>query len=92
MASGWSTIEIAGHLLIAPTTVKAHVSRILTKIGARSRVQAVAFAYESGLRAPHTTRSPLPSPGTARPTPSGQSVQRPGQSVQRRRSREEEEP
>ncbi|MEU2771400.1 response regulator transcription factor [Streptomyces sp. NPDC007162] len=85
VASGWSTIEIAEHLLIAPTTVKAHVSRILTKIGARSRVQAIAFAYESGLRAPPTTRSPLPSPGPARSRPSSQSVHR-------RRSREEEEP
>ncbi|MER6961707.1 response regulator transcription factor [Streptomyces sp. NPDC000618] len=83
VASGWSTIEIAEHLIIAPTTVKAHVSRILTKIGARSRVQAVTFAYESGLTTPHATLSPLPSPGHARPTPSGQTVHR-------RRSREEE--
>ncbi|TPQ18364.1 response regulator transcription factor [Streptomyces sporangiiformans] len=68
VASGWSTTEIAAHLSLAPTTVKSHVCRILTKIGARSRVQAVAFAYESGLTEPHTTRSPLPAPGRARPT------------------------
>lgn len=60
LASGWSTTEIAEHLSIAPTTVKAHACRILAKIGARSRVQAVAFAYESGLTAPHTTRSSQP--------------------------------
>lgn len=63
LASGWSTTEIAEQLSIAPTTVKSHACRILAKIGARSRVQAVAFAYEAGLIAPHTTRSPLPSPG-----------------------------
>ncbi|MDH6221949.1 response regulator transcription factor [Streptomyces pseudovenezuelae] len=48
VARGWSTTEIAEHLSIAPTTVKSHIGRILTKIGARSRVQAVAFAYEAG--------------------------------------------
>lgn len=52
VASGWSNAEIAQWLSIAPTTVKTHVSHVLAKIGARARVQAVAFAYESGLLRP----------------------------------------
>ncbi|MGW3408784.1 helix-turn-helix domain-containing protein [Streptomyces sp. NPDC000888] len=47
LASGWSGREIAERLSIAPTTVKSHISSILTKIGARARVQAVVFAYET---------------------------------------------
>ncbi|MFD6989263.1 LuxR C-terminal-related transcriptional regulator [Streptomyces sp. NPDC059943] len=85
IASGWSTTETADHLFIAPATVKSNVSRILTKIGARSRVQAVAFAYESGLTAPHTTRSPFLSPDRTHPAPQG----RPWTA---RRCREEDEP
>ncbi|WP_405538758.1 response regulator transcription factor [Streptomyces sp. NBC_00075] len=52
VAAGWSNTEIATRLSISPTTVKSHVSRILAKIGARARVQAVVFAYESGLVRP----------------------------------------
>lgn len=60
LASGWSSTEIAERLSIAPTTVKSHIRNILTKIGARARVQAVVFAYETGLVRPPALR-PSPS-------------------------------
>jgi DNA-binding NarL/FixJ family response regulator len=52
LASGWSNAQIAERLSIAPTTLKTHISNILTKIGAHTRVQAVVFAYETGLARP----------------------------------------
>jgi DNA-binding NarL/FixJ family response regulator len=39
-------------LILGETTVKTHVTRILAKLGVRDRVQAVVFAYESGLVRP----------------------------------------
>jgi DNA-binding NarL/FixJ family response regulator len=58
VAEGLSNDEIAGRLFLSPLTTKTHVSRIMTKLGARSRAQLVVMAYESGLVVPGSASRP----------------------------------
>jgi len=57
-AHGLSNDEIAATMVLSPTTAKTHISRAMTKLGARDRAQLVVFAYQSGLVSP---RGPSPS-------------------------------
>jgi DNA-binding NarL/FixJ family response regulator len=54
VAHGLSNDEIAGRMVLSPMTAKTHVSRAMTKLGARDRAQLVVFAYQSGLVAART--------------------------------------
>ena len=49
LATGKSNAELAAHLFLGEGTIKTQVSHVLTKLGLRDRMQAVIFAYESGL-------------------------------------------
>jgi two-component system, NarL family, nitrate/nitrite response regulator NarL len=68
LAQGMSTSEVATRLVVSTATVKSHISHVLTKLGVRSRVQAVLIAKELGLHDPGRWRGsdgagPSPSPG-----------------------------
>ncbi len=52
VAAGLTNEEIATRLVLSPATAKTHVSRAMTKLGARDRAQLVVFAYETGLVRP----------------------------------------
>ena len=53
IGQGWTNGEIAERLVLSESTVKTHVGRVLAKVGARDRIQAVILAYDLGLTRPN---------------------------------------
>jgi DNA-binding NarL/FixJ family response regulator len=58
LAQGESNAEIASRLFLGETTVKTHVTRILTKLSLRDRIQGVVLAYETGYLQPGSDPRP----------------------------------
>ncbi|MEU8234505.1 response regulator transcription factor [Actinoplanes sp. NPDC048967] len=60
IGQGATNTEIAERFILTESTVKKHVGRVLAKIGARDRIQAVIFAYDNGLVQPRAANPPAP--------------------------------
>jgi DNA-binding NarL/FixJ family response regulator len=63
MADGLTNAEIAAAMYLGEATVKTHVGRVLAKLQARDRIQAVIAAYDAGLVRPGRGSAPPPVPG-----------------------------
>jgi NarL family two-component system response regulator LiaR len=55
MIEGLNNTQIAGKLTVSPSTIKSHVSNILSKLGVASRTEAVALALQNGIVTPKVT-------------------------------------
>jgi DNA-binding NarL/FixJ family response regulator len=66
LAAGLSNVEIAAHLAISPATAKTHISRMMMKLGARTRAQLVVLAYETGLVQPRSAARQVHPPSLSR--------------------------
>jgi DNA-binding NarL/FixJ family response regulator len=62
LARGLSNTELAEHFHVSMATIKTHVTRILSKLQVRDRVQAVIAAYDAGLVTPEAAAPPASSP------------------------------